>query len=350
MPIFEIHDLSRAGDIRMRRRRAAILLAAIVVVPWVLLQDNGSHVHRHVALEAPAFHFRLDPIHVSIPDGPSRSLTASDLTVDLPCASSVIVKAVPELVDRIIVSVRSGQDAALQAIDVQGGNIRESPGCSEGDGGDFILQAPPTMPLRIVQSGDLDMHVGRFTGPGTIDGSGSGDVVVEQAGSLSDQQRSAGDVSVAQVSGNVVANLTGSGDLRIGSGHAGSLVATLHGSGDLVAGSGASFDGVQAVLDNSGDLSLGTVNGHLDAQTTGSGDIGIWVASVDTAQLAGSGSGDILIRAGRIETLMAERHGSGDLTVRATVGNAQVSHTGAGDVTLPHVTGHRVVTDSEDNR
>ena len=355
MPLFEIHELSRADDIRMRRRRAVILLAAIVVVPWVLLQNNGSGSRRTFAdradvINVPALHQMLESIPSSIPVGSSRSLTASDLTVELPCASSVSVKSVPDLANRIIVSVRRGQDTALQALDIQGGIVRESPGCSSDDGGDFILQAPPQMPLRIVQSGDADVHVGRFSGPVSIDVSGDGNVVVDRAGSLSDQQRSSGDVSVGEVSGDVVASITGSGDLHIGSGHAGSLDATLHGSGDLSAGSGTMFGNVRADLNDSGDLSLGTVEGHLVARTTGSGDISIWLATSDAAQLVGIGSGDILIRDGRIGSLTAERRGSGDLTIRAVIENGSVIHSGSGDVTLPHVTGRLTRDDGGDDR
>ena len=326
MPLFEIHDLSRAGDIRMRRRRAAMLLAGIVVVPWVLLQDDGQ-VHRHRSGRAE----RLAPI----PAGPSRSLVASELAVDLPCASSVTIRPAPELAGRIIVSVRSGQEASLQALDMQGGILREPSGCSEGD---FNLQAPPTMPLRVVQSGSADLHVGRFSGPVTVEATGSGDVVVEQAGAFTDQQESAADVSVGEVTGDVVVVLAGSGDLHIGSGRAGSLTATLRASGDLIAGGGTRFSDVNAMLADTGDLTLGEVTGHLDARTSGSGDIAIGLAELDTARLIGLDSGDILIRAGRIGTLTADRQGSGDLTVRAEIDAARVDHSGSGDVTLPHVT------------
>ncbi len=358
--MFPIHDGARADDIRMRRRRAAYLLGGIVLAGWMLSQQDSSgqaQGHHHdveVAIDQPPVP-PIPPIPPipripSIPaitgfpatgrplpagDTPSRSIETGSLFVGLSCADSVTLLPDPDLHGRVIVSTRPGQDAALRGVSLDGGAVTDS--CS-GEPGDVVLRLPPAMPLRIQQTDAVDIRGGRFTGPVTIEGTGSGTVTLDGTGPLTVRQRSAGDVSVAEVDGPVDAGLHGSGDLRIGGGAITRLSAVVTSSGDLSLGR-ATIGPTRLVLHGEGDVSANRIEGPVDLQAAGSGDVRIASVDADTLQVAAEGSGDISVLGGRIGTLTGARDGSGDLVVRATIGGGSLSHHGSGDVTLPNVTG-----------
>ncbi len=338
MPVFPIHDLSRADDIRMRRRRAAILLAAIAFCGWRLSHEDArqSHAPTTIAIRLSSGANPADrPLPQPDADGPTRSIETNRLFVDLSCASSVTLLPGLGLAGRVVVSVGRGQDAALRGLSTAGGTVTAA--CSD-EPGDFVLRLPPSMPLRIQQTDSVDIRGGRFTGPVTIEGTGSGSVVLDATGPLTVRQRSDGDVSVAEVSGLVDVVLNGSGDLRIGSGSIPRLSALLGSSGDLLLGT-AVIGQAHLVLNGSGDLRANRIEGPIDAETDSSGDIRINCVDSDAVHVAGNGSGDIDVSGGRIGTLTGERNGSGDLVVRALIGGGSLSHHGSGDVTLPNVTG-----------
>ena len=338
MPVFPIHDLSRAGDIRMRRRRAALLLAAIAFGGWTLSHDDARHPHMPTAIAirlSSGANRASRPLPQPDADAPTRSVETDHLSVDLSCASSVTLLPGPDLSSRVVVSVGQGQDAALRALSTAGGTVTSA--CS-GEPGDFVLRLPPSMPLRIRQTDSVDMRGGRFSGPVTIEGTGSGSVALDATGPLTVRQQSDGDVSVGEVSGPVDILLNGSGDLRIGSGTIPSLSALLTSSGDLLLGT-AVIGQTHLVLSGSGDVTAHRIKGPVDAETNSSGDVRIGSVDSDTMRVTGNGSGDIAVLAGRIGMLVGERNGSGDLLVRATIGGGSLSHHGSGDVTLPHVTG-----------
>ncbi len=194
------------------------------------------------------------------------------------------------------------------------------------------------MPIRIRQTGAIDMRGGRFSGPVTIEGTGSGSMALDATGPLTLRQRNDGDVSVDEVSGPVDVVMNGSGDLRIGSGTIPHLSALLTGSGDLLLGT-AVIGQAHLVLSGSGDVLAKQIEGPVDAETNRSGDIRIGSVDSDTMRVTGNGSGDIAVLAGRIGMLVGVRNGSGDLLVRASIGGGSLSHHGSGDVTLPNVTG-----------
>lgn len=352
----------------MRRRRAVMLFAAMIAVPWLLLghPHHQRHGRRHFEVEIDTGasdrhtqHRRLQellgltlsgaglsrPLAQPAPDAPTRSLQVAAPTIDLSCASTVTLLPTPGLGDRIVLSVRRGQEPALQSVVLTGGMVGQSGACDADESGDFILQIAPDKTLRIRQSGDLDIRGGRFTGPVAIDASGNGSVVLDATGSLTTRQGASGDILVGTVTGEVAATLEGSGDLRIADGRVTRLAATVQGSGDLAMGHAVVGDS-RVVLDGSGGFTADRIEGRLDARTTGSGDITIDSLTAATAQLDGSRSGDITIRGGRIDRLTALRLGSGDLSVEAAIGHASVTHHGSGDVTLPRSSG-TVVGDEE---
>jgi hypothetical protein len=102
------------------------------------------------------------------------------------------------------------------------------------------------------------------------------------------------------------------------------------------------------IVNGGGDVSADRIDGRVDAQTTGSGDIRIASVSADSMRLSGEGSGDIIVEGGRIGALTAERGGSGDLVVQASIDGGTLSHHGSGDVTLPHVSGTLIRTESKE--
>ncbi len=338
MPVFPIHDLSRADDIRMRRRRAALLLAAIAFGGWTLSHQDARHPRGPTAIAIRlSSHAVPDggPLTQPASDVPTRSIETGSLFVDLSCADSVPLLPEPALHGRVVMSAGRGQDAALRGLSLDGGAVTSS--CS-GEGGDLVLRLPPAMPLRIQQIDAVDIRGGRFTGPVTIEGTGSGSVTLDGAGALTVRQRSSGDVSVAEVAGAVDAVLDGSGDLRIGRGSVARLSAVLTGSGDLTLGQ-ARIGPTRLILHGKGDATASRIEGPVELQATGSGDIRIASIDADTLQVAAEGSGDVAVLGGRVGTLTGTRDGSGDLLVRATIGGGSLSHHGDGDVTLPNVTG-----------
>lgn len=368
MPLFPIHDYARADDIRMRRRRAAFLIVGIVGVPWMLFSApaNRSTGHHHnsdtfdLTIDKALSDIRLSrvPHQETLPQSasgdPTRrfSIAGDTLTVDLPCAGTVTLLPTTDLGKDAILSVRPGQDAMLQAVTTDGGIVSEPDSCHGRSQSDFILRVDPGRSLRIVQQGHGDIHGGRFTGPVAIDGSGSGTVFLAGVGRLADQQQGSGGVVVDEVSGDVAVQLAGSGDLQIKRGQVSRMSAIITRSGDMLMGD-VTIGDAHVELTGSGDLTMGTVDGRLDASTLHSGDIVVASVTADAVRLNGGGSGDIAIRAGKIGNLVAVRRGSGDLTVQAIIGSGTLSHDGSGDVSIPHVTGDLLrtgKTDDDDDR
>ena len=368
MPLFPIHDVARADDIRIRRRRAAFLIIGIVAIPWMLFsrpahREAGYH-HKSdpfdLTIERALSDIRLpqvsreDSLREPASGDPTRrfSVAGDTLSVDFSCARTVTLLPTTDLGKEARLSVRHGQDEMLEAVTTEGDIVSQS-SCRGRGNADFILQVDPARSLRIVQHGNVDIHGGRFTGRVAIDGSGSGSIFLASVGRLADQQRGSGDVVINEISGRVDAQLSGSGDLQIKQGQVSMMSVTIAGSGNLSTGD-ATVGDTHAELTRSGDLTMGMVAGHLDASTLASGDIIIASVTADAVRLIGGGSGDIAIRAGTIGKLTAVRRGSGDLTVQAIVGSGTSSHHGSGDVSLPHVTGSLILTsgneeDSDNN-
>ncbi len=332
MALFPIHDLARAHDIRMRRRRAVLLLAGIGVLGRTLLgpaDDAGRHRRRTLAVEAPPRDETREPMRAF------RTSTTAVVAVDLPCAGSVTLVPRHGLGDQVMLSVRSGQEAALEAVWFTDGRLGQSEACDEG-AADFTLRIDADRALRITQTGSAEIRGGSFGGVVGIEVRGSGGVTLAGVGTLDDTQTGGGDVAIGSVSGRVNAQLGGSGDLRIRGGTVPWLNAASSGGGDIDMGR-TSIAGGQVTLDGSGDFAAASIDGsRLIAETSGSGDIAIESVHAGDVRLRGSGSGDIVVRGGAIGQLAADRTGSGDLVVDAEVSAGRVSHGGSGDVRLPH--------------
>ena len=332
MPLFPIHDLARADDIRMRRRRATLLLAGIGVAGWTLFgPDDGARHRRHhdLAALAPPRHGMRQPVQTF------RISTTAVVAVDLPCAGSVTLVPRQGLGNQVTLSTPPDQEAALQAVWFIDGRFGQSDAC-DGGGADFTLQVDADRAIRIVQSGSTEIRGGSFGGVVGLEVRGSGGVTLAGVGTLDDAQTGPGDVAIGRVSGRVNARLDGSGDLRVRGGTVLALDAVSGGSGDIDMGR-AAIGGGRVELGGSGDFAAASIDGgSLVAETSSSGDISIESLHVGDARLRGSGSGDIAVRGGAIGQLVADRTGSGDLLVDAAVSAGQVSHAGSGDVRLPY--------------
>lgn len=295
--MFPITDPSRADDIRMRRRRAVWLLAGIAACGILAARHESARTPASLGAGTDAAANRADAILQHVPtlgrfgwnhgaaeggdrrDSLAMGASGAALSVSLPCAGSVTVASRPTLSGRVLVSSRDG--AAPDGLGLRltsGPTITLSGGCGDG-APDVVVQAPPTMPLNLVQSGGGDMAVGAFTGAVHLRQQGSGDVAISQAGSLDGEMSGSGDLAVTRLDGR----------LRI-------------------------------VQRGGGDLSVGRIQAP--------------EASVDA-----EGSGDVSIRSGTIGRLDATIRGSGDLSVEAEIGDATVQAGEGSDITLPRVRG-----------
>ena len=143
-----------------------------------------------------------------------------------------------------------------------------------------------------------------------------------------------GDWTVADVRGQLAADLIGSGDLRAS--RAGTLNAHLAGSGDL---STTAVDGAAEVqVAGSGDVSTGAVGGGLTVQLSGSGDVAAARVS-GPVRAAIAASGDVRIHAGHASSAEVHVAGSGDFVFDGTADSLSASVVGSGDVRVAHVTG-----------
>lgn len=143
-----------------------------------------------------------------------------------------------------------------------------------------------------------------------------------------------GDWTVANVGGELKANLAGSGDLKAGS--AGSARVNVSGSGDI--NTTAVRGDLSVNIAGSGDVEAGPVGGGLSVNIVGSGDT--TVASVNGAVSANiAGSGDVQVRSGQASSLSAKIAGSGDVLFGGTAGSLVAKVAGSGDVRVVRVSG-----------
>jgi hypothetical protein len=171
-------------------------------------------------------------------------------------------------------------------------------GCGDSLG-HLRIEVPYTSAVTLVQNGDGAVHVGGTTGRLVATVGGSGDLTVGRVGALVLNVTGSGDTTVDAASGTVALNSDASGSIRI-----------------------RELDGtLQTHLNGSGDLVIGTIH-------AGAADI-----TIDS-------SGDAVIGKGTIADLHARLSGSGDLVVAATAVNADLEASGGGDIKIAHVTGN----------
>jgi hypothetical protein len=219
--------------------------------------------------------------------------------------------------NRLVMTLGSNNDVAIRVDSSLHGEIRisgDNAGCLESHGGgdavviddtscgndldNLILFVPPQLPLI------LTTH-------------GSGNVT---AGNLESQ---------------VVATVTGNGDVHFG--RVAGLVLNVSGSADSIV---ESVNGpAEIVMSGNGDVKIPQLNGPLHVRQSGAGDLVIGQIATPAIDLDMDGSGDVAIGRGAIGVLHARVSASGDLTVAATAQTADLSATGGGDIRVAEVTG-----------
>jgi hypothetical protein len=143
-----------------------------------------------------------------------------------------------------------------------------------------------------------------------------------------------GDSTIADVAGPLKVALSGSGAVHAGA--AQSLEADLSGSGEVAAATVAG--GARVNISGSGTATIATLNGAIEDNSSGSGDLHIQGGAITTADISLVGSGDAVIAA-PIQSLKTSTMGSGDVKVSAPVHDVDADLVGSGDVELASVTG-----------
>ena len=100
---------------------------------------------------------------------------------------------------------------------------------------------------------------------------GSGDISVGATRDLTVNIAGSGDITAARVDGPVEANIAGSGNVLVRGGNAGHVEANIAGSGDVRIEAAAST--VEASIMGSGDVHVRSVSGRIDQSAMGSGRI-----------------------------------------------------------------------------
>ncbi len=120
--------------------------------------------------------------------------------------------------------------------------------------------------------------------------------------------------TVANVDGPLNINVAGSGDVRAGVSR--SLEVDVAGSGDVSVGATGA---AEVSIAGSGDVVIASVTGNFESSV--------------------AGSGDILVRGGRADRLEVNIMGGGDVDFRAPAATAEINIMGGGDVRIASVSG-----------
>jgi hypothetical protein len=167
--------------------------------------------------------------------------------------------------------------------------------------------------------------------PVTVDVTASQAVfgAVQRAGAVDLANHGCGDWTLADASGPVRINLTGSGDTRAAS--AGSAEVNIAGSGDVHFQ--AIRGGLNAAITGSGDVTAASIGGPFNGRVAGSGDIRVAGGQTPTMNVAVAGSGDVRF-GGVAGSLNASVAGSGDVSVARVTGPVAKQVRGSGDVII----------------
>ncbi len=140
-----------------------------------------------------------------------------------------------------------------------------------------------------------------------------------------------GDWTVANQSGPLHADISGSGNLHAGD--AAEVALRVAGSADTWLH--AAHGGLQSHISGSGDVHADEVDGPLTVYVSGSGDVRVRGGSVGTMDVAIAGSGDVNF-GGVAQSLNARVAGSGDVHVAQVTGEVTRRVAGSGDVVVGH--------------
>jgi len=171
---------------------------------------------------------------------------------------------------------------------------------------------------------------------------------------------SCGDMEFGDVNGNLDVSISGSGDIILGNAGvsdisvsgAGDLTAknlasadiSVSGSGDLMLGNIAGFTDIGS--SGAGDIEIGSIGGGLGIQSSGASDIEIDSVTGGDLNIYASGSSDITIDDGSVDTLFIKASGASDITYYGSSVDAEARASGASDIYMHRPSGQLRSSDS----
>lgn len=179
----------------------------------------------------------------------------------------------------------------------------------------------PVITIRAPRS--LDLEVG-----------GASHTEIAAAESVELEHSGCGETIIGDVTGDLNVDLAGSGEVRTGAAH--SVSADIAGSGRLVTGAIAQNANID--IAGSGSAELAALNGDLQADGAGSGNVAVRGGALARAEIDLAGSGDVEISA-PVQALNVSIVGSGDVVVNGAVGDIDADIAGSGGVRAQSVTG-----------
>lgn len=180
-------------------------------------------------------------------------------------------------------------------------------------------------------SGAGDLILANVTGEMNSNIAGSGSLKFDTVGSADIAIAGSGDISVRRVGGPAEVDIRGSGDVFLGEvGESADL--DIAGSGDIEAGN--VNGGLTIKIRGSGDISVGTINGPTEVDIVGNGDVSIKDGDAADMRVNISGSGDLDF-GGIASNPSVSIRGSGDVYIRDYTG--KVSTNGSGDITIGNI-------------
>ncbi len=182
-----------------------------------------------------------------------------------------------------------------------------------------------------------DIHLGDVTGELLVESKGSGDITLGNAETIDSLIKGSGDLEAKNV-GTLYSEVRGSGDVKVI--EASRVNAEISGSGDLEID--VITDGAKIESSGSSDVDIDQLDGELEYQISGSGDLSIEEIGRNEAHpvtLRSSGSGDISIDRGSISFLSVSASGSSTVDVDATVKDLKARANGSSDIYIDTVTG-----------
>jgi hypothetical protein len=232
-----------------------------------------------------------------------------DLRVGISDKGDFNYDELPQVVIRTPMDVRIETGGGMGSGGAVSGAIgrAHSVSLSHGACGDWtIANVQDRLEARVGGSGDI--------GAGTA---GSADLVISGSGRFRTQV----------IAGDLSARVSGSGHMDVA--QAGRADLTISGSGDVHVGPVS--DGLRALISGSGDLAVERLTGELEANVSGVGDIKVSDGHVSTMRTRISGSGDVSF-GGDVDTLQAVISGRGDVRVRSVKGDIDKHVSGSGEV------------------
>jgi len=179
----------------------------------------------------------------------------------------------------------------------------------------------PLITIRVPRDVDVDLG-------------GAGTTEIGASNSLELDHRGCSSVNVGDVAGEANIDLAGSGEITMGS--AASLNADVAGSGRI--NTGVISGDANVDIAGSGTVNIAALNGALETDGAGSGNVVVNGGAVTRANIDLAGSGDVEINTS-VSSLDVSIVGSGDVNVNGVVGTIDAEIAGSGEVSVQSATG-----------